>query len=119
VCRLLPARSQWLPSVWDIGQACEREMEPIREAARREAKREHTRRMIEGVRTDRSPEAIARVRERADGVLAGLPAGPRAPEPLKLEPDRDAFAGRGAPQIATRELARYLAGMAAQAGGEA
>ena len=60
----LPGKMKWLPSVAEVRQVCEREMEPIRIARAREAKREETRHIVDARARSRVPrEAWTRLRQ--------------------------------------------------------
>jgi hypothetical protein len=104
----LPSRSQWgLPSIWEIGQACEREMAPIRDAQRREREcreREAALAPAQGKRVGR--EAWERLR----GRLPLAPARDAFPG-RRLVEGQDAFADRGPPTVNTAEMAAYLNAM--------
>ena len=59
----LPSSSTWLPSVAELRQACEREMQPVRDSARRAANAERNRFMIAAPNENRAA-VMDRMREK-------------------------------------------------------
>lgn len=71
----LAGRCQFLPTVFEVRQACEREMLPIREAQRHDAERQRTRQILDTRHRNRVPHESWR-RLRQDLTSADLKAQP-------------------------------------------
>jgi len=100
--RGLPSRQQWLPSVFELRQACEAEMRPTHEAERRRTIAERNRALLLAAPAHSRSAALARLRAEFPEIFSPMDKG-RSTGPT--EPPREGDARWSAEDVrASSEL---------------